>query len=82
MVATQTIQDELEKRGFLHIRRWSRGVDTTLFRPYSKDEIGRLAPQLADLPAPIFLYVGRGRGGKKYRRLHGRRSARHQSCRR
>lgn len=59
MVATQTIQDELEKRGFLHIRRWSRGVDTSLFRPYSAAEIRRLAPQLADISGPIFLYVGR-----------------------
>jgi len=32
MVATQTIQDELEHRGFERIRRWSRGVDTELFR--------------------------------------------------
>jgi glycosyltransferase involved in cell wall biosynthesis len=59
MVATQTIQDELEQRGFLHIRRWSRGVDTTLFRPYTRPEIERLAPHMAAITQPIFLYVGR-----------------------
>jgi len=59
MVATQTIQDELERRGFSRIRRWSRGVDTELFRPRSEEEIRALAPHLADLPRPIFLYVGR-----------------------
>lgn len=59
MVATQTIQTELENRGFAHIRRWSRGVDTTMFRPRSKEEILALAPHLADLPRPLHLYVGR-----------------------
>jgi glycosyltransferase involved in cell wall biosynthesis len=59
MVATQTIQAELENRGFAHIRRWSRGVDTTLFRPRDAAEIDLLAPHLRDLPKPIHLYVGR-----------------------
>jgi len=59
MVATQTIQDELESRGFEHIRRWSRGVDTDLFRPRSRDELTALVPDLVALPGPIFLYVGR-----------------------
>ncbi|MTJ82642.1 MAG: glycosyltransferase family 1 protein [Telmatospirillum sp.] len=59
MVATQTIQNELETRGFRKIRRWSRGVDTSLFRPRSIEEIRALAPSLADLPKPVFLYVGR-----------------------
>ena len=59
MVATQTIQDELEHRGFARIRRWSRGVDTTLFRPRSDAEVAALAPHLTALPKPIFLYVGR-----------------------
>ena len=59
MVATQTIQDELEKRGFHRIRRWSRGVDTDLFRPRTAEEIAALAPALAKLPRPLFLYVGR-----------------------
>jgi glycosyltransferase involved in cell wall biosynthesis len=59
MVATQTIQSELENRGFLRIRRWSRGVDTTIFRPRPWDEILAIAPHLKDLPKPIHLYVGR-----------------------
>ncbi|HLN23557.1 MAG TPA: glycosyltransferase family 1 protein [Patescibacteria group bacterium] len=59
MVATQTIQDELEQRGFGRIRRWSRGVDTTLFRPRSAEELAALVPDLVALPKPIFLYVGR-----------------------
>lgn len=59
MVATQTIQSELELRGFSRIRRWSRGVDTTLFRPRGDDELRILVPELVDLPKPLFLYVGR-----------------------
>jgi glycosyltransferase involved in cell wall biosynthesis len=51
MVATETIERELVRRGFRNIRRWSRGVDTDLFRP-------RPEPFL-DLPRPIHLYVGR-----------------------
>ncbi len=51
MVASQSIQDILEARGFINIKRWTRGVDTELFRP-------RSAP-LLDLPRPILLYVGR-----------------------
>jgi glycosyltransferase involved in cell wall biosynthesis len=51
MVATETIERELLRRGFGNIRRWSRGVDTELFRP-------REEPFL-DLPRPIHLYVGR-----------------------
>ncbi|PKU26046.1 glycosyltransferase family 4 protein [Telmatospirillum siberiense] len=59
MVATQTIQSELETRGFQRIRRWSRGVDTTLFRPRSREELKGLVPDLLALQKPIFLYVGR-----------------------
>lgn len=51
MVATQSIEDNLKGLGYQGIRRWSRGVDTTLFRP------GR--PAVYDLPRPVFLYVGR-----------------------
>lgn len=51
MVATETIENELSRRGFRNIRRWTRGVDTDLFRP-------RAEPFL-DLPRPIHLYVGR-----------------------
>jgi glycosyltransferase involved in cell wall biosynthesis len=53
MVATDSVAAELEARGFRNIRRWSRGVDTDLFRP-RESEKGFL-----DLPRPIHLYVGR-----------------------
>ncbi len=51
MVATQTVEDELHSHGFINIKRWSRGVDTALFRPRDKSFL--------DLPRPISLYVGR-----------------------
>lgn len=51
MVATQGIEDELHDWGLTRIRRWTRGVDTELFRPRAKSFL--------DLPRPISLYVGR-----------------------
>ena len=51
MVATGSIQTELESRGFTRVKRWSRGVDTELFRPGDKSFL--------DLPRPIHLCVGR-----------------------
>ena len=51
MVATQTVENELAQHGFRNIKRWSRGVDTELFRPRDKSFL--------DLPRPIALYVGR-----------------------
>lgn len=51
MVATDTVESDLRCRGFTHIRRWTRGVDTDIFRP----GLGKVY----DLPRPIFLYVGR-----------------------
>lgn len=51
MVATPTLQKQLETRGFRHIVRWTRGVDIELFRPSGKG--------LLDLPRPIFVYLGR-----------------------
>lgn len=55
MVATTSLQQELEARGFGKPSIWSRGVDTKLFRP---------RPDLQDahplgLKRPVFLYVGR-----------------------
>jgi glycosyltransferase involved in cell wall biosynthesis len=49
-VATQSIEDELHARGFERLMRWSRGVDTELFRPRKVRVFGK---------APVFLYVGR-----------------------
>lgn len=51
MVATPSIEASLRSHGFRHIGRWSRGVDTELFRPRSKDFL--------PYPRPISLYVGR-----------------------
>jgi glycosyltransferase involved in cell wall biosynthesis len=51
MVATASIEEDLQSRGFGNIRRWSRGVDTELFQPRDK--------AFLDLPRPIHLYVGR-----------------------
>ncbi|MDZ7751482.1 MAG: glycosyltransferase family 1 protein [Gammaproteobacteria bacterium] len=51
MVATRSMEQELEAWGFRHLVRWTRGVDISLFRP-------RESPVL-DLPRPLFMYVGR-----------------------
>ena len=57
MVSTPSLQAELEGRGFGRIMRWTRGVDTDLFRPA---EPGTPEPaDLAGLPRPFFLFVGR-----------------------
>jgi glycosyltransferase involved in cell wall biosynthesis len=52
MVATQSLRSELTERGFTHIRSWTRGVDLHLFDPTDRTDF-------ADLPRPVFLYVGR-----------------------
>lgn len=51
MVATASLQRELEQHGFSNLVRWTRGVDTDLFRPRDKSF-------LTD-PRPILLYAGR-----------------------
>ncbi len=51
MVSTPSVAEQLRGRGFRNLMRWSRGVDTDLFRPRSHSVL--------DLPRPIFLYVGR-----------------------
>lgn len=51
MVATDSLEAELRKRGFRNILRWGRGVDTQLFRPRER--------RVIEAPGPIFLYVGR-----------------------
>lgn len=51
MVATQSIETALRQRGFVNIRRWTRGVDTDLFRPRDKSFI--------QAPRPVAMYVGR-----------------------
>jgi glycosyltransferase involved in cell wall biosynthesis len=51
MVSTETLRSELVGRGFARLAKWSRGVDTALFRPEARAAL--------DLEGPIFLYVGR-----------------------
>lgn len=51
MVATTALQNELGRRGFGETVLWSRGVDTTLFKPTAKG--------LPDEPRPILISVGR-----------------------
>ncbi|WP_420347978.1 glycosyltransferase family 4 protein [Pelagibius sp.] len=51
MVATQSMREELQSRGFERLVDWTRGVDTALFRPE--------APHALDLPRPVYMYVGR-----------------------
>ena len=55
MVATPTMREELEAHGFQNISLWSKGLDTSLFHPRTKDE-----PDIFDgLARPIWLNVGR-----------------------
>lgn len=50
MVATPSLGRELEGLGFERILPWTRGVDTTLFRPRNLRLFGE---------GPVYLYVGR-----------------------
>jgi glycosyltransferase involved in cell wall biosynthesis len=50
MVATPSLACELEAQGFERVLPWTRGVDTTLFRPRPVRLFGE---------GPVFLYVGR-----------------------
>ena len=53
MVATPSLETELQQRGFqAPMRRWSRGVDLTQFQP-------RTQPQRSEYEPPVMLYVGR-----------------------
>jgi glycosyltransferase involved in cell wall biosynthesis len=51
LVPTASVRAELAAQGFGHLVLWSRGVDTTLFRPRPD--------AVLDLPRPIMLSVGR-----------------------
>ncbi|HXW72679.1 MAG TPA: glycosyltransferase family 1 protein [Methylocella sp.] len=51
MVSTASLANDLRKRGFERLMRWSRGVDHQLFSPAKAREL--------HLPRPIFLYAGR-----------------------
>jgi len=51
LVPTESQRQHLLRLGFRNLVIWSRGVDTTLFRPGDKD--------LLDGPRPIAMYMGR-----------------------
>ena len=51
MVATASLQADLEARGFRNLVTWGRGVDIALFHPRPN--------RVLNLPHPIYLYVGR-----------------------
>ena len=51
MVATETVRLELAANGFGQLALWTRGVDTSLFRPGCTPAV--------DLPRPVFLCVSR-----------------------
>jgi glycosyltransferase involved in cell wall biosynthesis len=53
MVATDLLEQDLRGWKFANLMRWSRGVDTDLFKPYP----GSALPD--GLPKPVFLFVGR-----------------------
>ena len=54
LVATDSIRQDLARRGFHNLRRWSRGVDATQFHPLPESERDFLG-----LERPIFATVGR-----------------------
>lgn len=54
LTATPTLGRELEERGIAQWRPWSRGIDRELFHPGHAP-----LPELASLPGPVMLYVGR-----------------------
>ena len=59
MVATPSMREELEGRGFNNVVSWTRGVDTDLFHPSRRVEEGANDDPFAGLARPIFLNVGR-----------------------
>jgi glycosyltransferase involved in cell wall biosynthesis len=54
MVATNSIEIELQRKKFRRLVRWSRGVDSDLFKPYEK-----YIESFALFKRPILLNVGR-----------------------
>jgi glycosyltransferase involved in cell wall biosynthesis len=51
LVATPSLAVDLAAKGFTKLKPWTRGVDTELFNPHRRGDLG--------LPRPVFLYVGR-----------------------
>lgn len=52
MVPSHSVYDELRAHDFANVRPWAHGVDTDIFHPQPKN-------LFADLPRPLFMYVGR-----------------------
>jgi glycosyltransferase involved in cell wall biosynthesis len=53
MVATPSLAQELKVKGIKNLMPWSRGIDSTLFRPQALED------NPFGLPRPIFMTVGR-----------------------
>ena len=51
LVATPSLAADLAAKGFTKLKPWTRGVDTELFNPVRRGDLG--------LPGPVFVYVGR-----------------------
>lgn len=51
MVGTARVRADLRRHGFRNLVQWTRGVDTTLFRPRERGAL--------PYPAPVLMYVGR-----------------------
>ena len=51
MISTASLSAELADRGFQHLGKWTRGVDTNLFQPTPAVDLA--------LPRPIFMTAGR-----------------------
>jgi glycosyltransferase involved in cell wall biosynthesis len=56
MVATPTMQKQLQLQGFRNTAIWSRGVDIEQFHPRLRGADGGV---FKNLPKPVFAYVGR-----------------------
>lgn len=56
LVATETVRQQLKAQGFTNIVPWTRGVDTSLFKPR---HLSAPVPEIHSLPRPLQLYVGR-----------------------
>jgi len=62
LVTTPTMREELTQRRIRNVTPWSLGVDTEHFHPRRRAPSGRPGHGrgvYADLPGPVFLYVGR-----------------------
>ncbi len=51
MVSTETLERELDARGFVRLMRWSRGVDCDLFRPRADEHLRLPKTDFSDLCA-------------------------------